>query len=147
MIRIQSAALQVDSIVSADTAPETAQDRVARLKRTLPASAKRQESLDLAHAAGVSDKTFATLIDANRLARRSVIVLPAHRFELLSRGKGWARKGRGTSVEWGDRADGGYSVGAGRWTVGGNDGFRRKGENTWTVSHVSVGVETWTVAS
>lgn len=74
------------------------------------------------------------------------ICLPPHRYEGLSRGRGWARKGRGANAEWGERTDGGYRVGPGRWTVGGNDGFSRKGEVIWTVEHIRVGEETWTVA-
>lgn len=74
-------------------------------------------------------------------------MLPPHRFESLSRGSGWCRKGKGDSATWGERTDGGYRVGPGRWIVGGNDGFRRKGSDEWTVEHVTVGGQIWTVAS
>lgn len=131
----------------ADTAPstETVADRIARLALT-EISASRLETLTLAHPL-VDDATFARLGNAMRVARRDTIILPAHRYESLSRGRGWARKGRGHSAQWGERTDKGYRVGPGRWTVGGSDGYSRKGEDTWTVEHVSVGSETWAVAS
>jgi hypothetical protein len=81
------------------------------------------------------------------VSRAHTILVPANRLENLSRGKGWARKGRGDRAEWGERADGGYRVGPGKWTVGGNDGFDRKREDVWDVEHVQVGAETWTIAS
>lgn len=106
----------------------------------------REESLAIAAGLGADAATLEVLRAATRLSRRDTIVLPHHRFELLSRGKGWARKGQGKDVTWGERADGGYRVGPGRWTVGGNDGFTRKGEVIWTVRHVQVGAQTWTLA-
>ena len=107
----------------------------------------RRGSLMLAIRAGADAAALATIRDATRVSRKSTILLPCQRFENLSRGKGWARKGKGNSAEWGEREDGKYRVGAGRWTVGGNDGFSRKGEDTWDVENVTVGTETWTVAS
>ena len=47
---------------------------------------------------------------------------------------------------WGQRTNGGYRISPGRWTIGGNDGFSRKGEDVWNVEHVTVGSETWTIA-
>lgn len=123
---------------------ETAADRIARLGLT-EISAARLETLTIAHPL-VDDALFARLANALRVARTATIVLPAHRYEGLSRGRGWARRGRGGSAEWGERTDKGYRVGPGRWTVGGSDGYSRKGEDTWTVEHVAVGAETWTVA-
>lgn len=108
---------------------------------------KRIERLARAVELGADDKALEALCDAKRTSTESTIVLPVQRFENLSRGKGWCRKGRGSAAEWGERDDGGYRVGPGRWTVGGNDGFSRKGEDTWTVKHVQVGAEIWTVAS
>lgn len=107
----------------------------------------RAKSLARAVELGADDATLKVLCDAMRVNRAPTIVLPAHRYEGLSRGRGWARKGRGDSAEWGERTDKGYRVGPGTWTVGGNDGFSRKGETRWTVKHVAVGAETWTVAS
>jgi len=111
-------------------------------------SEKRLESLTRAHAAGVSDEVFMQLAKALRLARNSeTIELPAHRYEGLSRGRGWARKGKGDNAEWGERTDGGYRVGAGKWSVGATDGFNRKGALDWEVKHVQVGEQTWTIAN
>lgn len=124
---------------------ETVADRIARLS-LLNISESRLQSLTIAHP-HVSDGDFARISNAMRVSRKDTIVLPAHRFELLSRGRGWARKGRGDSAQWGERVDNGYRVGAGRWTVGGNDGFSRKGEDTWTVEHVQVGTNVWTIAN
>lgn len=132
-----------------EASPETVEARIARLQSRIERalSAPRIESLHLAHAAGVDDDTFVQLAKAARLARKATIVLPAHRFEGLSRGRGWARKGTGDSAVWGERVEGGYRVGPGRWSVGGHDGFSRKGSETWTVTHIAVGADTWTVAS
>lgn len=74
------------------------------------------------------------------------VELPAGKYEHLSRGRGWARKGRGDRVEWGDRVRDGYRVGPGRWTVGSTDGFARKSSTDWDVEHVQVGTQTWTLA-
>jgi len=74
------------------------------------------------------------------------ILLPAGRYEGLSRGKGWARQGRGDSATWGEREDAGYRVGPGKWTVGSNDGFNRKEQTDWLVKHLKVGDKVWTLA-
>lgn len=108
---------------------------------------KRLERLVEAIELGASDAALEALCDAARTSRTTEITLPAHRYEGLSRGRGWARKGRGDSAVWGERVDGGYRVGPGRWVVGGSDGFSRKGETVWEVKHVAVGDQTWTVAS
>lgn len=107
----------------------------------------RVTRLTRAIALGASDKILEAIADAGRTSDTDTIVLPCHRFENLSRGKGWARKGSKNNAEWGERASGGYRVGPGTWTVGGNDGFSRKGEDKWVVKHVTVGTETWTIAS
>jgi hypothetical protein len=107
----------------------------------------RIERLARALELGAWDSALEKLCDAARTSDEPTIVLPAHRFEGLSRGKGWARKGSRNSAEWGERVKGGYRVGPGHWLVGGNDGFSRKGEDTWDVEHVTVGSETWTIAS
>lgn len=109
-------------------------------------SKPRLVSLKRAIELGADDKTLEALREAARVGRASTIILPAHRLEGLSRGKGWARKGRGSSAIWGEKDDGGYRVGPGRWTVGGNDGFSRKGETEWVVKNISVGSEVWTIA-
>jgi hypothetical protein len=110
-------------------------------------STKRQESLALAIAAGAPLSVLETLRDANRLAKSLTVVLPALRYESLSRGRGWARKGRGTAVTWGEHVEDGYQVGPGSWEVGATDGFSRKDKRTWTVKHVRVGDQTWTIAN
>jgi hypothetical protein len=110
-------------------------------------SDKRLESLVVALDLGADAATLRKLAQAGRLARKATIVLPPGRFEGLSRGRGWARLGKGRDVTWGERVDGGYRVGPGHWTVGSNDGFSRKQETVWDVEHVRVGGETWTVAS
>jgi hypothetical protein len=128
-----------------DTDTETVDARCARLG--LPTvSDKRRESLALAHA-DVDDVAFARLAKATRLARGSTIVLPAHHYQHLSRGRGWCRRGRGDGAVWGERVEKGYRVGPGRWTVGATDGFSRKDSDDWIVAHVTVGTATWTVAS
>jgi hypothetical protein len=108
---------------------------------------KRIERLARAIELGASDDALEALCGAVRTSNTDTIVLPAHRLEGMSRGRGWARKGTRNKAVWGEREDNGYRVGPGKWTVGGNDGFSRKGETEWVVKHVTVGTETWTIAS
>lgn len=119
----------------------------ATLEPLLPLGPGRMQSLRLATEAGADMATLTRIASALRVERKATIVLPMQRLEMLSRGKGWARKGRGDKAVWGERVDGGYEVGAGRWTVGGSDGFSRKGEDQWTVEEIKVGEETWTIAN
>ena len=132
-----------------ETAIETVKSRLERLGHAATVTDKRLESLDIAHAAGVSDADFKRLAAATRLSRKDTVNLPPGRHENLSRGRGWARKGKGDNAVWGERiGDGdGYKVGPGTWSLGSTDGFRRKHEETWVVKHVQVGDQTWTVAS
>lgn len=107
----------------------------------------RKATLVSAIELGATDAALTKIRDARRVCRDSkTIVLPSQRYESLSRGRGWARMGKGPGAVWGERADGGYRVGPGRWTIGGNDGFTRKGEDMWDVSHVAVGEQIWTIA-
>jgi hypothetical protein len=108
---------------------------------------QRLESLIRAVELGATDATIDALIDALRVGRSEKVILPPHHLETLSRGSGWCRQGRGSDAVWGERVDGGYRVGPGRWIVGGSDGFSRKKQETWDVKHVRVGGEIWTVAS
>ena len=107
----------------------------------------RRETLLIAIALGASDKTLITIRDAMRVCRKETIVLPPGRFEHCSRGRGWARLGKGDNVTWGERVEKGYQVGPGKWAVGSNDGYKRKDSVAWTVKHIAVGDQTWTVAS
>lgn len=113
---------------------------------TDPIPEVRRERLAQAVELGADDALLRVLCDAVRISRTDTILLPAHRLEGKSRGKGWARKGNRDSAVWGEREEGGYRVGPGKWTVGGNDGFSRKGEATWDVTNIAVGIETWTIA-
>lgn len=128
------------------TTIETMEQRAARVA---PGEQLPESLVDLyraAHEAGVSDEVFGRIVRAMRVARGESVVLPAGKYEGLSRGRGWARQGHGSSAVWGERESTGYRVGAGRWSVGSTDGFKRKDEVLWTVSHVTVGAETWTIA-
>lgn len=116
-------------------------------ENTAPIAPVRAKRFARAIELGATDKALQALCGAARTSDKPTIVLPPHRYQNLSRGKGWCRKGSKNNAEWGERVDGGYEVGPGKWTVGGNDGFSRKGEDSWTVKHVQVGPETWTVAS
>jgi hypothetical protein len=100
----------------------------------------RRASLRIAISAGADRAALRLLAEAARLSRSALVKLPQGRFADLSRGKGWCRRSDGTFAN-------DYRVGPGRWTVGSTDGFRRKDRVTWDVSHVTVGRETWTVAS
>lgn len=111
-------------------------------------SPKRRESLELAAAAGASENILNRLASANRVSRKPSILLPRHRFAYLSRGRDWCRRGKGATARWGEEEDGGWRVSTpGRWIVGGNDGFSRKGEVCWDVESVPIGDETWFLAN
>lgn len=127
-------------------ASETVSDRIARLNVSEELSDTRIESLSIANPL-VDDALFVRIAKSLRVSRKGTVTLPAHRYEGLSRGRGWCRQGRGSSAVWGERVDNGYQVGPGRWIVGGNDGFSRKGEESWNVEHIEVGDKTWTIAS
>jgi hypothetical protein len=130
------------------TPAETVEARITRLGLGTVAeySAGRLDSLNIANRL-VDDFLFGVLARVTRLSRLETICLPAHRYEGLSRGRGWARQGKGDSVVWGERVEGrGYRCGPGKWVVGATDGFRRKDSATWDVTHVLVGTEKWTMA-
>lgn len=128
---------------------ESLKDRLTRLEIDPDdVKQKRIESLAIAHDANVSDAIFRTIAEARRVHRNSyTVVVPRHPLESCSRGRGWARKGKGSSAEWGERVDRGYRVGAGVWSVGGHDGFRRKRSDEWVVEHIIVDNATWTIAN
>jgi hypothetical protein len=121
--------------------------KLAKLIEARDVSDVRKSSLERAIALGASDGVLAELRDATRVAQNRTILLPLNRLERLSRGKGWARSGRGDTAQWGDREADGYRVGPGFWIVFGTDGFSRKRREEWTVNHVQVGPEVWTIAS
>jgi hypothetical protein len=128
-----------------ETTTESVTERITRLNLS-DIGEGRLQSLTIAHPL-VDDATFAKLANVKRIKRNSdSIVIPAHRYENLSRGRGWARKGKGDNVTWGERVDGGYECDKGRWVIGASDGFSRKDSVTWDVSHVTVGEQTWTIA-
>lgn len=106
----------------------------------------RRERLAEAIRLGASEAVLVTLRDANRTSTTTTITLPEGRYSHCSRAKGWCRKGRGTSAEWGERVDGGYRVGPGKWLVCSSDGFRREERLEWLVREVQVGTATWLVA-
>lgn len=128
------------------TSIETVAARIARLGLE-GLSDRRTETLATAHEAGVTDEGFVAIARTKRVSQKPTIILPAGRYEGLSRGRGWARQGRGDSATWGEREERGYRVGPGRWTVGSSDGFDRKSSDIWTVTHVTVGDRIWTIAS
>lgn len=132
-----------------DLPSEDATARLALICEGHFVSAGRRESLAKAIAAGASDAALIELREAHTTSGgpAETIVIPRGRYEHLSRGKGWARKGRGDDVEWGEKEGKGYRVGPGRWVVGSNDGFNRKDSMDWEVKHVKVGSETWTIAN
>ena len=124
---------------------ETATDRCTRLALDAP-SALRLVSLDLASPL-VDDETFVLVANANRCSRSETIILPAGRYEGLSRGKGWCRLGKGVHAEWGERTDKGYRVAkVGTWLIHATDGYSRHDELSWDVSRITVGNALWTLA-
>lgn len=107
----------------------------------------RRESLEIALSLGAGVAMLSEIAAATRLARADTICLPEGRFEHLSRGKGWARKGRGDNAVWGERVNTGYRCTPGTWVIGSNDGYSRKDATTWKVRNVEVVPGTvWTIA-
>jgi len=123
-------------------------DLAMMLGRSDPPNESRTESIRQAMKAGASYEVIGWIATSVRVFRNTSIVLPAGRYESCSRGKGWCRLGKGSAAQWGDRVNGGYQVDTpGKWIVGSNDGYNRKGETTWTVEHVKIGENTWTIAN
>jgi len=126
---------------------ETTDNRLELLCEGYTVSEPRRVTLARAIDLGADDATLVTLRDSVRVSRQPTITLPALRYELLSRGRGWAKSPqKGPAKAWGERVDKGYQVGPGRWSVGATDGFRRKDSYNWVVKHIAVGAETWTIA-
>ena len=128
-----------------EPARETLDERIARIVAR-PTLEGERELLADAHALECSDEVFKQIADAHHVGQGLTVELPLGKYEHLSRGRGWARKGRGDRVAWGERTRDGYTVGPGRWTVGSTDGFSRKSSVDWWVEHVQVGAQTWTLA-
>ena len=59
------------------------------------------------------------------------------RYGHLSRGKAWARQGKGAAVVWAKKSGGTVHLTPGNWTVGSDDGFKRKERVEWNVSVVA----------
>jgi hypothetical protein len=113
-----------------------------------PLTDTRIETLIRAIELDACRETLFALRDAVRVSRKATILLPQHRFEGLSRGRGWCRRIGSEPTEWGVRFGDQYRVEtAGCWSVGATDGFSRKGAHEWTVAHLRCGEETWTIAS
>jgi len=105
---------------------------------TASVSAARIRTVIRAAATELPPAKLKAIAEANRVSSSvDGIILPAGKFENLSRGKGWCRQGSGSSATWGERVDNGYRVAAtGKWTVGSNDGFSRKDSTMWTVTKI-----------
>jgi hypothetical protein len=130
-----------ESTATADRDAALAEAIVAirALTGTTDISPTRAAVVVRAAAAGATPLQLKRIADACRTSEQaSGILLPAGRYEGLSRGRGWARRGTGSDVEWGTREDGGYRVATeGTWTIGSTDGFSRKDATQWKVSRVA----------
>jgi hypothetical protein len=95
--------------------------------------------LAVAAARGATPRDLKDIAEAQKASMMpDGVVVPAHHYEGLSRGRGWARLGRGSNVVWGERVEGGYRLRAeGKWIIGGHDGFTRRGEDVWDVRCVA----------
>jgi hypothetical protein len=116
-------------------------DRVRSLMQVITAeqiSDARCRALLLAASRGATPQDLRAIAEATRVSTGDGITVPAHHYETLSRGRGWARFGRGKEAVWADRVEGGYRLRlAGRWIIGGHDGFTRRGEDVWNVKCVA----------
>jgi hypothetical protein len=101
----------------------------------------RCRALILAASRGATPQDLRAIAEAVRVSTGDGVTVPMHHYETLSRGRGWARLGRGEKAVWGERTEGGYRLRQeGRWVVGGHDGFSRRGETIWDVRRV---VDIW----
>jgi len=82
----------------------------------------------IAHLARIAAAPYASVGDT---------VAVGTRFGHLSRGKAWARQGSGSNVVWARKSGGTVYLTPGNWTVGSDDGFKRKERVGWTVSAVA----------
>ena len=103
-----------------------------------PLTEARIRILTAAADEGIAEADLKRLAEAARVSTKTAgITLPAGRYENLSRGRGWCRKGRGDTAQWAERVEGGYFVAeSGRWIVGCSDGFSRKDQTEWDVSKI-----------
>lgn len=122
------------------------EDRLEGLGLRLPDEG-RNETLRVAHEAGVSDEDLLRIAGSIRVSRGPTIEVPL-KYGHTSRAKSWARLGSGDYVEWGE-IDGSRATlhDEGEWVVFSSDGFKRQKKTTWKVEHVQVGDQTWTIAS
>lgn len=125
-----------------------ATDRVAEVLARYPdATDKRRESIRIAVELGADDDTIAKIAEAGRVGRLGYVTIPG-RYLHLSRGKGWARLGRGSNAVWGEQRSDGFRLReAGQWVIYTSDGFKREDRETWDVEMIHVGPQIWAVAS
>jgi len=121
---------------NAEPASET---RLAWIAEHLPARAQ------------LSTTQMVQLITVRRVAYDGTVTLPHGRYHRLSRGKGWARLGRGDNVQWGANTGKTWRVTSpGEWTVQSSDGFDRDETTTWEVYaldfHSDTGAHRWLIA-
>ena len=120
-------------------ATRISQGREIAEKLGVTATEARAESLAIAAEMGADLATLRKVAEAVRLARKDEIKLPEGRFGKLSRGRAWCRRSDGVFFD-------DHTVGPGKYSVGSSDGFSRKDRTEWTVAHVTVGDQTWTIA-
>jgi hypothetical protein len=100
----------------------------------------RAESLGIAHELGADLGALHNIARAKMLYRGTTITLPRGRYGHPPHGRYWCRRNDGTLFE-------DHVVGPGEYTVGSTDGFRRRDNKRWTVAHIQVGQQVWTVAN
>jgi hypothetical protein len=138
-VRKKTAEKVLDQSATAAAEAELARirDRVRSLMQVISTdqiSDARCRALMLAASRGATPLDLKAIAEAIRVSTGDGITVPFHRYETLSRGRGWARLGRGKNAVWGERVDDGYRLRVeGRWVVGGHDGFDRRGETVWDV--------------
>jgi hypothetical protein len=143
VVRKKTAEKNLDqaAVAAAEAELDRLRDRVRELMQVISTEQigdGRCRALMLAASRGATPQDLRDIAEAIRVSTGDGIILPAHHYETLSRGRGWARLGRGERAVWGERVEGGYRLRlAGRWVIGGHDGFARKGETIWDVRCVS----------
>lgn len=123
-------------------------DRASEVLARYPdAAPPRRESIRIAAELGADDETIEKIAEATLVGKLGYVTI-AGRYLHLSRGRGWARLGRGNDAIWGERREKGFRLrDPGTWIVYTTDGFKREDRETWIVEKINVGSQTWMVAS
>jgi hypothetical protein len=136
-------ALDQEAIDAANAGLGQIRDKVREMMKNISPeelSDRRCYTLVLAASRGATPRGLRDIAEALVVSCEDGITVPAHRYESMFRGRGWARleKGDGDGEVWAERVAGGYRLRKeGRWIIGGSNGLTHEGETTWDVRRVA----------